>query len=137
VRRGGGHRLQRRRHHLGDLLVADLARRSGTGLVGQTVQAVRGESLAPSRHGEAADPEPLGDGDVGHAIRREQHDLGAQRVAARGLPPPRPSLQLAAFGGVQGDPDSRAPPHPSLSDLPPGQRITASQPCIDISETGH
>jgi hypothetical protein len=101
------------------------------------VQAVRGEPLAPGRHGEAADPEPFGDGDVGHAIRREQHDLGAQRVAARGLPPPRPSLQLAAFGGVQGDPDSRAPRHPSLSDLPPGQRITASQPCIDISGTGH
>ena len=38
MRRHGGHLLQRCRHHLGDLLVADLARRAGAWLVEKTIQ---------------------------------------------------------------------------------------------------
>jgi hypothetical protein len=69
VRRVGRHRLQRGRHDLRDLVVAELARGTRARLVGQAVQALGGEALAPGRHGQARDPEPLGDRDVGQAAR--------------------------------------------------------------------
>ena len=49
------HRLQRPRHHFGDLVVADLARGAGTRLVVEPVEALVGKAAAPGADRQARD----------------------------------------------------------------------------------
>ena len=60
VRRGTRHRLQRR-HHSGDLVVADLAGCARPGLVKQSIQTPRREPRVPACHLDPCDALPLGD----------------------------------------------------------------------------
>ena len=57
-----GQRLQRPRHHLGDLVVADLARRTGPRLVVEPGEALGGETSPPRADGPPQDPQLLCDG---------------------------------------------------------------------------
>ena len=61
----------------------DLARRPGAGLVGKAVQSFGGEPPAPNRHRQAADPKLPGNRQIGRAIGRQQHDVGAHRLGTR------------------------------------------------------
>ena len=128
MRRGDRHRLQRRRHHLGDLLVADLARSTRAGLIDQAVQAAGRKPPAPRRHRDTRDPEPLRDRQIGHAVRRQQHDLRPHRIRPSDLPSTCPRLQFAPLGVVQLNPDRSAPPHARLPDpkRPSGNHSTSN-----------
>ena len=55
----GGRRLQRRRHHLGNLLVGDGPRRTRARLAPPAVEALLSEASPPSRCCRAGDAEPL------------------------------------------------------------------------------
>src|SRR5512132_3249228 len=93
----------------------DLARSTRAGLIGQAVQAAGRKPPAPRRHSDTRDPEPLRDRQIGHAVRREQHDLRPHRIRASDLPPPCPRLQFAPLSFVQFNPDCSSPSHAHLS----------------------
>ena len=102
MRRVGRRLLQRRHHHLFDLVQQDRRRPARARLIDQAVQAVVDEP-AP----------PLGDRVLHHPqvgrdllVRRPgcgagQDDPRPQRQRLRRLRPPRPPLQLVAFGAGQ------------------------------------
>src|SRR5512132_4139080 len=102
--------------HLGDLVVVDLAWGTRAGLVDKPVQTLRRKPLAPGRHRDAGDAEPLRDRQVAHAVRREPYDLRPHRIRTSDLPPTCPRLQFAPLGVVQLNPDCSSPPHAPLPD---------------------
>jgi hypothetical protein len=71
---------------------------AGARFVGQPLEPPLGKALAPCRGRHAGDPELLRDGPVAQPLRRQQHDLGPQRVAAGYLPTAQASRQFAPLG---------------------------------------
>ena len=65
-------------HQRRDLLVADPARGTRTGLIEQTAAAQASKALALFPDGRLGDPEFLGDGGVAQAIGCPQDDPGPQ-----------------------------------------------------------
>ncbi len=53
--------LKRLGDHAFDILVGDLARRSGPRRVGEAIESLRGKSTAPLGHGRTRDPDDFGD----------------------------------------------------------------------------
>jgi hypothetical protein len=71
---------------------------AGARFVGQPIEPPLGKALAPCCGRHAGDPELLRDGPVAQPLRRQQHDLGPQRVAAGYLPTAQASRQFAPLG---------------------------------------
>ena len=112
---GGGRQcLQGRRHHFGDLVVADLPRRARTGFLRQAVQPPLGKTLAPCRHRQAGDVEPVGNGNVAQTLRRKQNNLRPHRIRPGGLPAARPRLQFVPLCLVQLNVNRGSPGHANL-----------------------
>jgi len=63
-------RLQRRGHHLGDLVVADLAGRAGSRLVIKPIKALVGKPPAPGPDGQPGEVKLLGNRRVAQSVRR-------------------------------------------------------------------
>ncbi len=136
VRRGARHRLQGGRHHLGNLVVADLARRARPGFVKQPIQTPGRKPLAPACHRDPRRAEPLGDCQIGQAFVRQQHDLRPNRIAARRLAASHPRLKLRPLTISQLDPDRAASRHLRQSPiLRQEYRIRAHIICLEISGT--
>ncbi len=97
MRRVPRRRLERLDDHLLDLGVGDLPGLPRPWLIGQPIQAMLAEAVAPAPRGRDVDPESLGDLGVVQTVGRGQHDPRAlgQRLSAR--TPPRPRLQLLAL----------------------------------------
>src|SRR6476620_12227540 len=81
VRRARRLLLERLDHDGFDLVVADLARRTASGLVAEAGEAVLGEPLAPRAHGLARDADLGGDRAIVEPVGGEQHDVRALRIA--------------------------------------------------------
>ena len=101
VRRPGRRRLQRQPDRLGDLVVADLARRAGPRLVEQPVQPVRGEAATPLAHRVGVRPHLGADRLVLHPGCRRQHDPRPPRHRLPGLLRPRQRLQFLPLSLAQ------------------------------------
>ena len=120
---GFGHRTQapvrcvpRRRlkglaNDLGDLVVADLARRTGTGLVVETFHAMLREPPPPFAYGIGRSAHSQADVLVLHAFRREQRDARPLGQPLRGPAPRRQALKLAPLARRQINPNSRLAHH--------------------------
>jgi hypothetical protein len=125
MRGSSRHSLQRRRHYIRDLLVADFARGTRPGLIGQTVKAPSSETLAPRRDRDTRNPQAFGDHEIWQAGGGQQHDLRAHSVRSKALSPPRPRFQFSALRLLQLDAYRRASRHSYI--LPSANRIRESQ----------
>lgn len=85
MRRVRRHRFKSLRHHIGDLVVPDLARRAATRLVIEAIEALRGKSLAPCQNRHPGDADLVRDGAIVQTIGRQKDNLGAQRIRSRDL----------------------------------------------------
>ena len=94
---------------LGDLVVADLARRAGTGLVVETIHAMLGEPTPPFAYGVGRSAHPQADVLVLRAFRREQHHARPLGQPLRSLAPRRQALKFAPLALRQIDRNSRLP----------------------------
>jgi hypothetical protein len=97
VGRAGGHRLQGQADRLGDLVVADPARRARPWLVEQSVQALGGEAAPPLRDRVGVRPDLGADRLVLEPRRRGSRRSGTvNSITTAALPiakPPRPTLE--------------------------------------------
>ena len=114
VRRG---LLQRRHHHVLDLVEQDRRRPARARLVDQTLEPVRHEPGTPAGHRPWRHPQLGGDLLVRQPVGAAQHDLRPQRQRLRGLRPPRPPRQLLPLGIGQHQLGLR-PPRPQAVDQP-------------------
>jgi len=95
--------LERLDHDGFDLVVADLARRTASGLVAEAVEAVLGKPLAPRAHGLARDADLGGDRAIVEPVGGEQHDLRALRSATRDRAPSNQTVKIGAFRAAERD----------------------------------
>ena len=82
--------------------VGDRPRLPRSRLIDQAVQTAGRKPPAPRRHRDTRDPKPLRDRQIGHAVRREQHDLRPHRIRPSDLPPPCPRPQFRPLGVARG-----------------------------------
>ena len=75
-----GHRLQRPRHHLGDLVVADLARRAGPRLIVEPAEPPLGKAGTPQADGPSRDAQLLGDRQITQTVAAKS-TIRARRAA--------------------------------------------------------
>ncbi len=129
MRRIRRRRLERLANDLGDLVIADLARRAGTGLVIKTRHPMFGEPAPPFSNRVGGCAQPQADVLVCHPFRRVQDDARPLRQPLRGLASRRKALKFAPLAVGQIDPNRRlAHRHP------PRQR---AQRIVYICRSGH
>jgi hypothetical protein len=95
VRRSPRRRLKRLANDLGDLVIADLARRAGTGLVTETLDPMLCKPRPPFAHGVGRSPDPQADGLVLLAFRGQKDDARPLGQPLRRLPSRRQTLEFA------------------------------------------
>ena len=109
MRRIRRRRLERLANDLGDLVIADLARRAGTGLVIKTRHPMFGEPAPPFSNRVGGCAQPQADVLVCHPCRRVQDDARPLRQPLRGLAPRRKALKFAPLAVGQIDPTAVLP----------------------------
>ncbi len=129
MRRVRRHCFKRLRHHIGDLVVPDLARRATTRLVIETIQALCGKPLAPSQNSHPGGADLVGDGAIVQTICRQKDNLGTHRICTRDLATPHPRFQLAALSLAENDFHRSRPGHRSLRIM---QMQRESGPVINV-----
>ncbi len=129
--------LQGAGDHFGDLVVTDPARRPGTGLVEQSVQAALEKAVSPDPHGRAAGPQFAGNGADRQSLRRLQDNMGPKGLSLRGTPTTQPRLQLETLLRTQFYQNVSALRHPHLPNAPGSTRITQISSWQESSGTGH
>jgi hypothetical protein len=90
-----------------DHVIADLTGRAWARGIGEPLETIGREPVAPLAHGHPVDSEPLADLGVCPAFGHGQHDPTAQRQRLRRRVPPRPPPQRPAFLIAELDPDRR------------------------------
>ena len=122
VGRTVGHRLQRPRHHLGDLVVADLARRAGPRLIVEPAEPPLGKAGTPQADGPSRDAQLLGDRQITQTVRRQKHDPRPPRRPVRRLATPNPPLKLNPLPIAQNNRNRLAARHHCLQIGDPGRK---------------
>jgi len=90
----GRNRLKRLGHHLGDLVVPDLARRARTRLIVETIQALPGKSPPPCPNRQPRDTQFFSDRAIVEPVGRQEHDLSAHRIGPSNLAAPHSLSQF-------------------------------------------
>ena len=117
-----GRRLQRPRHHFGDLVVADPARRAAPRLIVEAADAFLGKAAAPQADGPSRDAQLLRDRRVAQPVRRQQHDPRPPRRPVRRLAAPNPPLKLNPLPIAQNNRNRLAARHHCLQIGDPGRK---------------
>src|SRR4249919_127514 len=86
-----------------DVLVGDLPRLAGPGLVMQAVQAALGEAPSPPAYGRAGATKALGDVDAALSVSRRQDDPAAQRQGLGAGGPAGPPLEHLSLLVIEND----------------------------------
>ncbi len=100
--------LQRRDHHVLDLVHRDRRWPARTRLVHQTLQTVTGEPGPPLAHRWPGHPQSLRNLHIGQSVGARQHDTTPQRQRLRRLRPPRPPRQHVTLPISENQLDLRA-----------------------------
>jgi hypothetical protein len=90
----GWHRFERLGHHLGDLVVPNLARGARTRFIVETIQALPGKSPAPCPNCQPRNTQLFGNRTIVKAVGCQEHDLGPHRISPANLAAPHPLSQL-------------------------------------------
>jgi hypothetical protein len=72
-----------------NFLVADFARGTRPGFIGQTVKTPSSETPAPRRDRGTRNPKAFGDHEIWQAGGGQQHDLGAHSIRPKAFSPSR------------------------------------------------
>ena len=94
MRRIPRRRIQRQANRLGDLVIADPARRAGARLVEEAIEAMLGEPAPPFAHRVGGCVDAQADVLVLRAFRGQKDDAGPLRQPLRSLSPRRQTLKL-------------------------------------------
>jgi hypothetical protein len=127
VRRSPRRRLKRLANDLGDLVIADLARRAGTGLVIETLDPMLRKPPPPFAHGVGRSPDPQADGLVLRAFRGQKDDARPLGQPLRRLPSRRQTLEFAPLALGQNDRNS----HLAHANPPPTSAASESHIFVD------